>query len=234
MTVREELNLEEPVSRIGGRGVKGSCKYKITFLGLAVIIAIYAFSITFAIVLTYNFGICPDLNVQSEVCDKKNVIPITIPLNNSTNGLSKEPQFEEDLNLVNRTNIRLPKTMHPISYELKLIPFLFEGNFTFEGDVRIKVNVTTNCKNITLHAIGLNIKETKIWKIENSTQSENRTLINISDQKVMTADQFFVIIFPNDLEANSTYEINVKYNGTLNENLQGFYRSSYVVNGTTR
>lgn len=234
MTVREELNLEEPVNRIGGRGLKGPRKYKITILGLAIIIAVYAFSITFAIVLTYNFGICPDLNVQTEVCDKKNVIPITIPLNNATNPPPKQPQFEEDLNLVNRTNIRLPKTMHPISYELKLIPFLFEGNFTFEGDVRIKVNVTTNCKNVTLHAIGLNIKETKIWKIENSTQTKTRTSINISDQKVMVADQFFVIIFPNDLEANSTYEINIKYNGTLNENLQGFYRSSYAVNGTTR
>lgn len=231
MTVREELNLEEPVNRIGGRGLKGPRKYKITILGLAVIIAVYAFSITFAIVLTYNFGICPDLNVQTEVCDKENVIPITIPLNNNaTNPATKEPPFEEDLNLVNRTNIRLPKTMHPISYELKLIPFLFEGNFTFEGDVRIKVNVTTNCKNVTLHAIGLNIKKTKIWKVENET----RTSIQIGDQKVMAADQYFVIIFPNDLEANSTYEIHINYNGTLNENLQGFYRSSYVVNGTTR
>lgn len=234
MTVREELNLEEPVNRISGEGFKGPRKYKITILGLAVIIAVYAFSITFAIVLTYNFGICPDLNVQTEVCDKKNVIPITIPLNNATNPALKEPLFEEDRNLVNRTNIRLPKTMHPISYGLKLIPFLFEGNFTFEGDVRIKVNVTTNCKNITLHAIGLNIKETKIWKIDNSTPNETRTSIDISDQKVMVTDQFFVIIFSNDLKANSIYEINIKYNGTLNENLQGFYRSSYVINGTTR
>lgn len=230
--MREELNLEE--TRNGYRGSTDAPKRRYTYLlslyGIAGIVAVFAFCITFAVLLTYNFGICSNINVQSEVCDKKNVIPISIVLNNSAPATVATP-FEEDLHLANRTNIRLPKTMHPISYELKLIPFLFEGNFTFQGDVRIVVNVTASCKNITLHSVGLRMKEVQVWKIETP---ESRKPIIIADRKVMPADQFFVIIFATDLEANSTYEIDIKYNGTLNENLQGFYRSSYEVKNTTR
>lgn len=242
MRVREQMSLGEPSNRngSGGGGDEVTTRNKsrscsISYCGIAGIVAAFIFVATFTAILTYNFGICSNINVQSEVCDKKNVIPITIALNNSSTTEQNDTQYEEDLHLANRTNIRLPKTMHPISYELKLIPFLFEGNFTFEGDVRIKVNVTINCKNITLHAIGLKMNEVNVWKIQNATSIlENRTQIDVIEQKVMAADQFFVIIFDVELEANFTYEIHIKYNGTLNENLQGFYRSSYEVNNTTR
>ena len=41
----------------------------------------------------------------------------------------------------NKQNVRLPKSIVPDSYELKLIPFIWEGNFTFNGEV----NISSNC-----------------------------------------------------------------------------------------
>lgn len=144
-------------------------------------------------------------------------------------------RFEEDLHRSNRTNVRLPKAMHPVSYELKLMPFLYSGNFTFTGDVRIKVNVTKNCQNVTLHATALKIATVDVWHIGNATHmADSRTQIDISEHYAIAADQFYVIIFPAELEANHTYEIEIKYTGVLNDMLQGFYRSSYEVNNVTR
>lgn len=210
-------------------------EFVVTRFVVIITITIFVFLLCAAVLITYNFGICSNINVQSEVCDKKNVIPITIAINNTqpVDDGKKSVRFQEDLHRSNRTNVRLPRTMHPISYELKLTPFLFVGNFTFNGDVRIKVNVTKSCRNVTLHAIALKISDVSVWKIGNGTQTD-ASLVDISDKYAIEPDQFFVIIFPTELEANNTYEINIKYTGVLNDILQGFYRSSYEVDNTTR
>lgn len=209
--------------------------FVVTRLFMFVVVTIFVFLLCTAVLITYNFGICSNINVQSEVCDKKNVIPITIALNNSQPTTDKPIRFEEDLHRSNRTNVRLPKTMHPLSYELKLMPFLFTGNFTFNGDVRIVVNVTKNCRNVTLHATALKIGDISVWKLGNATQTDmNRTEIQVTDKYAIEPDQFFVIVFANELDENSIYEINIKYTGILNDMLQGFYRSSYQINNETR
>lgn len=212
----------------------------------------FTFLLCAAILLTYNFGKCSNINVQSEVCDKKNVIPITIALNDSSQSVDddamKAVQFEEDINRSNRTNIRLPKTMHPLHYELKLMPFLMPGNFTFGGDARITVNVTESCQNITLHANALRIGTVRIWNIGNATQTPQQMTLNHDDgtheqqrteMKVTRTysrepDQLFIIIFDTALQPNNIYEIHIQYTGVLNDMLQGFYRSSYDVNNQTR
>lgn len=209
--------------------------FVVTRLFVFVMVTIFLFLLCAAVLITYNFGICSNINVQSEVCDKKNVIPITIAINNSQPTTEKIVRFEEDLHRSNRTNIRLPKTMHPLTYELKLMPFLIAGNFTFNGDVRIVVNVTKSCRNVTLHAIALKIGDVSVWKIGNATQTDdNRTQVEVTDKYALDPDQFYVIVFATELDANSTYEINIKYTGVLNDMLQGFYRSSYVINNETR
>lgn len=241
MRAQERFDLEDAYKNdnrdrdVDGEPADG---FVVTRLSVFITVMIFLFLMCAAVLITYNFGICSNINVQSEVCDKKNVIPITIAINNSqpTDDVMKIVRFEEDIHRSNRTNVRLPKTMHPLSYELKLIPFLFEGNFTFSGDVRIIVNVTKNCKNVTLHATALKMSEVIVRKIGNATQTDGSsgTEVEVSDKYAIDADQFYVIIFPNELESNNLYEISIKYTGVLNDMLQGFYRSSYVVNNVTR
>lgn len=223
--------IDEDDRRTDGFVVTRSC--------ICVTAMMFTFLLCAAILLTYNFGKCSDINVQSEVCDKKNVIPITIALNNSQTvdeDALRVFQFEEDINRSNRTNIQLPKTMYPLYYELKLMPFLFPGNFTFNGDVRITVNVTESCRNITLHATALRIGTVSVSKIGNATQMNetNRTEMKVSRTFLREPDQLFVIVFDMELQPNNLYEIHIQYNGVLNDMLQGFYRSSYEVNNQTR
>lgn len=208
----------------------------VTRCTVIIVMMMYLFILCAGVLITYNFGVCSNINVKSEVCDKKNVKSVTIAINNTQPiDDSKNARFLEDLHRSNRTNIRLPDIMHPISYELKLMPFLYVGNFTFNGDVRIIVNVTKNCRNVTLHATALKISDVNVLKIGNETQTNvTKTEIEVSTQYAIESDQFFVIIFLTELEANNTYEINIKYTGILNDMLQGFYRSSYVVNNVTR
>jgi len=57
------------------------------------------------------------------------------------------------------TDVRLPAGVVPESYDLRIIPFLWAGNSTFNGEVDIVVNVTAPVDGVTLHAVDLNMTE---------------------------------------------------------------------------
>lgn len=40
----------------------------------------------------------------------------------------------------NKIDVRLPRSVLPDTYELKLTPFIWEGNFTFNGEVTLSSN----------------------------------------------------------------------------------------------
>lgn len=253
-----QKNNDHQQNRFGGRGGGGGNSgdiiggtvddqrpdgFVVTRSCICVTAMVFAFLLSAAVLLTYNFGKCSDINVQSEVCDKKNVIPVTIALNDSTvdEDAMKAVQFEEDINRSNRSNIRLPQTMHPLHYELRLTPFLLPGNFTFNGDVRITVNVTESCQNITLHANALRIGAVRVWNIGNDTQTTSNdaqrthhTEMKLTRTFLRAPDQLLVIVFDTELQPNNIYKIHIQYSGVLNDMLQGFYRSSYEVNNQTR
>lgn len=67
--------------------------------------------------------------------------------------------YEKFENNFGATDVRLPTDVIPESYNLRIVPFLWTGNSTFDGQVDIIVNVTIPVDNITLHAVDLNITE---------------------------------------------------------------------------
>lgn len=75
---------------------------------------------------------------------------------NEIRGVDYETTME---NNGDSTDVRLPTVVVPESYNLRIIPFLWAGNSTFDGQVDIIVNVTAPVDNITLHAVGLNMTE---------------------------------------------------------------------------
>lgn len=46
--------------------------------------------------------------------------------------------------------------------------------------------------------------------------------------------QFFIIKFKDTQPADYQYNIHLKYTGKLQDNMEGFYKSSYKVGNTTR
>lgn len=57
-------------------------------------------------------------------------------------------------------DVRLPRSVVPDSYQVRLVPHLWgeNSNFTFSGQITIRVNVTSDTNNITLHANALEVK----------------------------------------------------------------------------
>jgi hypothetical protein len=57
-------------------------------------------------------------------------------------------------------DVRLPRSVVPDSYQVRLVPHLWgeNSNFTFSGQITIRVNVTEDTDNVTLHANALTVK----------------------------------------------------------------------------
>ncbi|XP_076258211.1 suppressor of ER stress-induced death [Rhynchophorus ferrugineus] len=124
-------------------------------------------------------------------------------------------------------DIRLPRSILPESYVVHLVPFIQVNNFTFSGEVTILINVLESCNNITLHSVELNLRNIAVSNIKNQS-------VTIKNIETVEQKDFLVIILMDPLEKNQQYYINIEYNGVLNNMLEGFYRSSYVENNTTR
>lgn len=128
-----------------------------------------------------------------------------------------------------KLNMRLPRHVIPSSYDIKLIPFLMENNFTFIGEVTILIEILEESKNITLHTLDLVIHEVKLALL-NGTESKK---IEITNKRHDIPHQFFIMETEKIL-SKGFYELHFKYEGVLNDDLQGFYRSSYTDNGEKR
>ncbi|KZC13132.1 Aminopeptidase N [Dufourea novaeangliae] len=133
-----------------------------------------------------------------------------------------------------KLDVRLPRSVVPDSYELRLIPFIWEGNFTYHGEVKILVNVTEDTRNVTLHATSMDIDETFTNIKEYSATNNNTKAIGIIEQRNDTQREFFVIKTADTLKGGKQYLVHLKFVGHLNDYMEGFYRSSYTVGSQTR
>ncbi|XP_058467773.1 aminopeptidase N [Malaya genurostris] len=163
-------------------------------------------------------------------------------------------------------NLRLPRSIEPIAYNIRLIPFIFENNFTFTGKIGIELLVKEDCDNITLHAVALKIHEAYVQRHELPASTEkadtsdsrytrrlrrNReftsddnqisdddanllTHVEIERQYIVDSKQFLVLKLKEKLKIGERYTVHIKFDGILNDYLQGFYRSSYTVQNETR
>lgn len=117
-------------------------------------------------------------------------------------------------------NVRLPRSLVPLHYDVELEPRLY-GNFTFSGQVAILVSCAQAASNVTLHIKDLNVSDVSVTgagggAVEIDGHTENKPL------------QFLVIALKKPLVESTNYTIRMSFVGLLNDDLAGFYRSSYV------
>ncbi|XP_015607564.1 aminopeptidase N [Cephus cinctus] len=123
----------------------------------------------------------------------------------------------------NTTNYRLPNNSVPISYSIKLIPYIIVDNFTFDGESTIKLEVLESSSSITLHILNLTIDESVT-----SLVCSGNINYKIASHTYDTTKQFLILNFATVLPTGY-YTLHLKYVGILdNETLSGFYRSSYT------
>lgn len=121
----------------------------------------------------------------------------------------------------NEVGYRLPNNTSPEHYEITLVTYIDENNFTFTGTVVIHVRALEKTPSITLHARQLTINSVKL-------ESETRDDVKLDKFTYDKTTEFLTIPTMTQLEAGQKYVLTVQYTGELRADLFGFYRSSYV------
>lgn len=123
-----------------------------------------------------------------------------------------------------KINVRLPRSVKPLHYKVKLQP-LINGNFSILGHVEIEIEVLEATSNVTLHIADIVTKNETI-KLAPSDQVQGPG-IGINKHSYDNERQFYIAELGEDLEAGKKYVISMEFEGYLNDQLHGFYRSTY-------
>ena len=109
----------------------------------------------------------------------------------------------------------LPSTLTPFHYELSLYDVEMGGSFTFQGTVKIHARIILECNEITLNANQLNISSAEVQGVSPKEitydAASQRTTLHLEDA-LPVSDEAVIVI---------------KYQGLINTNMTGFYRSKY-------
>lgn len=62
------------------------------------------------------------------------------------------------------TDVRLPRDVHPVHYEIRLLPWIEEGNFSVSGRTNILVETGANSstRRIVLHSVDITISRSTV------------------------------------------------------------------------
>lgn len=132
---------------------------------------------------------------------------------------------------------RLGDKIKPTRYVVKLEPFLEESDgekrFSFEGSVDIYLKTDqNNIFEITLHSFGLDIDHTKTSLTESLVPNN---VIVVGEPIADTETQKIVFPLKGDLTKDVEYKLSLTFTGVLSseDDMHGFYRSSYTQDGKT-
>lgn len=124
-------------------------------------------------------------------------------------------------------NYRLPADVRPTEYKINLEPIFESSNentsFTFNGSSEITLEVLNNTNIIKFHAKELNFSKITL-KYENQSFEID---INKIDTKDPLERNFVTLTLEKNLTLTKNLKLFLNYYGKLNDELRGFYRSSY-------
>ncbi len=112
-------------------------------------------------------------------------------------------------------NYRLPKTVTPHRYEIRLEPDL--DAFTFKGEENVGVTVRDSTTEIVLNALELEIDSAAVQR--GGTSLSGKTELDAKQERA-------IIRFDRALEPGE-WTLKLAFRGILNNKLHGFYRSHY-------
>lgn len=131
-------------------------------------------------------------------------------------------------------NYRLGKDVIPTRYDILLKPYFVNESsnveFTFDGFVKILIEAEKpGVTSIKLHAHRLNIKSSKVYA--NNNASVNLILGSVQYEN---ETQLLTLSLSKELVQGLDYFIEFEYTGTMDEDMQGFYRSYYNEDGVKK
>ena len=121
------------------------------------------------------------------------------------------------------TSIRLPDSVHPLSYELFIHPNL--STFRFDGKVTMSLSVDKQTDFLLFHAKSVTISSYELFEVSVEGQTGNR--VGIVEALECVKLELFHLQLASNMEPQKQYKLKVEYSGKLTDSLTGFYRSSY-------
>ncbi|EFN87058.1 aminopeptidase N [Harpegnathos saltator] len=118
-------------------------------------------------------------------------------------------------------NYRLPDNAVPVHYNIKLIPYIVEDNFTFDGESNIDIVICRATRDLHLHEMELTIDEEAT-----SLVSSDDVVYTPKAHNYDNVTQILNLNFNDELSPGH-YTLNIKFVGILNDKLEGFFRTSY-------
>jgi len=141
---------------------------------------------------------------------------------NQTEKCIKEKESIHQHSPKNATKVyRLPNTIQPNNYDIKLQTFMRPDQFYFNGTVLISVNCKQSTDTIQLNANELDMKFDQI-----TVSQANGQALNLSSQPDFK-NEVLTLKLDTNLNVNENYTIFIPFIGNLTTSLAGFYRSSY-------
>jgi puromycin-sensitive aminopeptidase len=117
---------------------------------------------------------------------------------------------------VDAQSYRLPETVTPERYQIRLTPDL--EAFTFTGEETVAVTIHEPVQEIMLNAAELTISEVAIVGTDGTSGKGTVRLDEANERAIFT--------FPQTLAAGA-WQLHLRFAGVLNDKLHGFYRSTY-------
>ncbi|KAI4227779.1 MAG: hypothetical protein L6R36_002132 [Xanthoria steineri] len=114
----------------------------------------------------------------------------------------------------------LSKNIKPINYDLSLHHLELHRTFTYEGSVKIELQVKSPAKDIVVNAHELKIHHVHISAQD--AESQEASSISHDDKSQRTT-----FTFPRDIPASEAALLHIDFSGVMNNTMAGFYRSKY-------
>lgn len=111
----------------------------------------------------------------------------------------------------------------PTNYNLSLYDLEFGGSWSYQGTVKIDVEVKVDTKEITLNTFRLKIQSAEVQTDAGKTEGSIKTNNVSYDEKNQRSTLHFDQAIPQSHKA----VISITFQGTMNNDMAGFYRSKY-------
>jgi puromycin-sensitive aminopeptidase len=124
-----------------------------------------------------------------------------------------------------RNPYRLDRSVVPIAYAIELEPDL--ENFSFRGREKIMIQAAEPFSRITLHALDLKITEAALT----GTGKKSGEIFRPRNIRYNSRLETVTLDFGRRFAGPATAELTLAFSGRLNDQMHGFYRTRYEVDG---
>lgn len=132
-------------------------------------------------------------------------------------------EHTETLN-TNNVSYRLPNETHPETYDLSLVTRVDEGDFNYEGVVKIEIVVDSPTRKIVLHKSRLTVLDIKLTKITGAALELVPILPYTYDS---VTEKLTISTSETILNTGDRLNLDISFVNVLSTDGRGFYRTSY-------